>query len=150
MLVFTGRYDYSIDEKGRLSIPARLRDQVTRDGQPLNFFVTRGRKGQLSAYAEKEYQLLVDELGARQDEEAGEALRHITADTEECPVDGQGRIVLSARLREVGGIRREVVVLGVSKRIEFWDKAAYERYSKDGGPRIQAATQTLKGRADLL
>ena len=150
MLVFTGRYDYTTDDKGRLSIPARLRDQVTRDGQPLSFFVTVGRKGQLSAYAEKEYNLLVDELGSRTDEEASEALRTITAETEECPVDAQGRVVLSARLREAAQIKRDVVILGVSKRIEFWDKKAFEAYQGEGAPRIQSAKATLKGRADLL
>lgn len=150
MLVFTGRYDYTTDEKGRLSIPARLRDQVVRDNQPLIFYVTKGRKGQLSAYAEKEYQQLVDELGSRSDENASEGLREMTTATEECPVDAQGRIVLSARLRELANIKRDVVVLGVSKRIEVWDKAHYEAYQAEGAPRILSATQTLKGRADLL
>ena len=150
MLVFTGRYDYSIDDKGRLSIPSRLRDQVTRDGQPLSFFVTTGRKGQLSAYAENEYQLLVGELGSKTDDESSEALRAITADTEECPIDAQGRVVLSGRLREAAGIKRDVVILGVSKRVEFWDKAAFEKYQKEGGPRIQSATASLQVRADLL
>jgi MraZ protein len=150
MLVFTGRYDYTIDDKGRLSIPSRLRDQVERDGQPLILYVTRGRKGQLSAYAEREYNLLIEELGSRTDEEASEALRYFTENTEECPIDKQGRVVFSPRLRELGSIHRDVVVIGVSKRIEFWDKARYEKYQSDGAPRIQSATSTLKGRADLL
>lgn len=149
MLVFTGRYDYTIDDKGRLSIPSRLRDQVTRDGQPLSFFVTRGRKGQLSAFAEKEYNQFVDELGSKTDDESSEALRAITADTEECPVDAQGRVVLSPRLREVAGIKRDVVILGVSKRIEFWDKKRFEGYQAEGAPRIQSATSNLKTRADF-
>jgi MraZ protein len=150
MLVFTGLYDYTTDDKGRLSIPARLRDQVTRDGQALVLFVTRGRKGQLSAYAEKEYYQLVDELGSRSDEEASEALRSITGETEECPVDAQGRIVLSSRLREIAGIKRDVVIIGVSKRIEIWDKNVYQNYQSQGAQRILSATQSLKGRSDLL
>jgi MraZ protein len=150
MLVFTGQYDYTTDDKGRLSIPARLRDQLTRDGQPLIFFVTRGRKGQLSAYPENSYYQLVEEMGSRTDEEASEALRSYAADTEECPVDAQGRIVLSPRLREIAGIKRDVVILGISKRIEIWDKAAYGKYQSEGAQRIQNATQSLKGRADLF
>jgi MraZ protein len=150
MLVFTGRYDYTIDEKGRLSIPSRLRDQVTRDGQPLSFFVTRGRKGQLSAYPENQYHQLVDDLGSKTDDESSEALRAITADTEECPVDAQGRLVISPRLRAAVGIKRDVVILGVSKRVEIWDKAGFEKYQKDGAPRIQSATANIQGRSDLL
>lgn len=149
MLVFTGRYDYTTDDKGRLSIPSRLRDQVTRDGQPLNFFVTVGRKGQLSAYAENQYLQMVEEMGNKTDEEASEALRRVTEQTEECPVDAQGRIVLSPRLRDGAGITRDVVILGVSKRLEFWDKKAYEKYQFEGGARIQSATAALKVRADL-
>jgi MraZ protein len=150
MLVFTGRFDYTTDDKGRLSIPSRMRDQVTRDGQPLIFFVTKGRKGQLSAFPESQYNQLVDELGSRTDEEASEALRSMAEDTEECPVDAQGRLVLSQRLREAAGISRDVVIIGAIKRLEFWDKKTYEKYKSEGAQRIQSAVATLKGRADLL
>ena len=101
MLVFTGRYDYTIDEKGRLSIPSRLRDQVERDGQPLLLFVTLGPDGQLNGYAEKEYNSLMGIFEGRNDDEARMALRAITENTEPLPIDKQGRIMLSARQREI-------------------------------------------------
>lgn len=150
MLVFTGRYDYTTDDKGRLSIPAKLRDQVTRANEPLTFYVTQGRKGQLSAYTESQYKALFAELGARTDEEASEVLRALAEQTDECPVDAQGRIILNAQLRAAAGITRDVAIVGAIQRVEFWDKKRYEKYKADGAPRINAAISALKGRADLL
>ncbi len=150
MIVFTGRFEYTIDDKGRLSVPSRMRDQIQKDGQALALFVTRGRKGQLSAYAEREYQQLVGELGAREDDAAGEALRVFTSETEECPIDSQGRVMLSARLRSLASITRDVVIVGVSKRLEIWSKAQYEKYQGENAARIDAAAGAIKGRADLI
>ena len=149
MLVFTGRYDYTIDDKGRLSIPARLRDQVERDGQPLILFVTQGPDGQLQGYAEKEFNSLMEVFGARNDDEARAAFRAITQNTEPLPIDKQGRVLLSPKQREIAGIKRDVVIVGVGKRIEFWDKSAYERYEGDGAPHVASAMKALKVRVDL-
>jgi MraZ protein len=149
MLVFTGRYDYTIDDKGRLSIPSRLRDQVERDGQPLLLYVTLGAEGQLSAYAEKEYNSLMGLFEGRNDDEARAAFRAITQNTEPLPIDKQGRVLLSPKQRETAGIKRDVVIVGVGKRIEFWDKAAYGRYEGDGAAHIASAMKALKVRVDL-
>src|SRR5260221_6167587 len=149
MLVFTGRYDSTIDDKGRLSIPARLREQVERDGQPLLLFVTLGPEGQVNAYAEREYNELMELFKGRNDDEARSALRAITENTEPLPIDKQGRVMLSGRQREVAAIKRDVVLVGVSKRIEIWDKASYARFGSDGAAHIQAAIKTLKVRSDL-
>ncbi len=147
MLVFTGQFEYTIDEKGRLSIPSRLRDQVERDGQAPSLFVVPGPKGQLMAYPEKQFNELADIYGSRED--TAEALRFMMRNSEECPIDKQGRVVLSPRLRDEAGISRDVTILGVGKRIEFWDKARAAKYSQDGAARIQGALGQLKGRADL-
>jgi MraZ protein len=149
MLVFTGRYDYTIDEKGRLSIPSRLREQVERDAQPLMLFVTLGPEGQLNAYAEKEFNELMEIFKGLADEESRAALRSITENTEPLPIDKQGRIMLSTRQREAAGIKRDVVLVGVSKRIELWDKAAYARFEADRSAHVQAAVKALKLRSDL-
>ncbi len=150
MLLLTGKYDYSTDDKGRLSIPARHREQVERDGQPLLFYVAPGRDGQLNVYAEREYHEMTEELGAGTDEIAREALRFVSANTDTCPLDKQGRLVVSQALREVAGIKRDVVVVGMRRRIEIWDKERFAKYQEERGANIASAMKAIKGRADLM
>lgn len=150
MLLLTGKYDYSMDDKGRLSIPARHREQVERDGQPLLFYVAPGRDGQLNAYAEREYHEMTEELGAGTDEASREALRFVSANTDTCPMDKQGRLVIGPALRDYAGIKRDVVVLGMRRKIEIWDKQRFAKYEQERGTNIASAMKAMKGRADLM
>ena len=150
MLVFTGNYEYTMDDKGRLSMPARMRDQLLRAGQEMVFYITQGRLGNLNAYSQAAYEELVQNLGSRTDEEAGIALRTIASETEECQVDKQGRVVIPQRLRQYAGIGRDVVILGVSKRVEIWSKEKYETFSKQNNLSVQKAYGALQGPADLV
>lgn len=149
MISFTDRFEYTIDDKGRLSIPAKMRDQMQRHHQPLSLFVTPGPKGQLVAFAEAEHEEWRNLLGAQESEEAALALRHISSNTAQCDIDGQGRIILTPRLREMGGIKREVVILGVGKRIELWAKEKLAAFEGENSARVMNAMGALKARADL-
>jgi MraZ protein len=150
MPLFTGRFEYSVDDKGRLSIPARLREQVEQEGQDTNFIITCLDSSYLSIYAPPEFQNLIDAISQSTDSHAREALRLTTSGAETCPLDKQGRVMLPPALRRSAGIGRDVVILGVAKRIEVWDRAreaAHRSEVSEGGARLLAG---LRVPSDLI
>lgn len=150
MPLFTGRFEYSVDDKGRLSIPSRLRDQVEREDQESSFVITCLNPDYLSAYAPNEFQQLIDAISQSSDGNSRELLRLTTSGAETCPLDKQGRVMLSPALRQAAGIRRDVVILGVARRIEIWDRdreASHRSGVSEGGARLLSG---LKAPADLI
>ncbi|MGH7441908.1 MAG: division/cell wall cluster transcriptional repressor MraZ, partial [bacterium] len=123
MPLFTGRFEYCIDDKGRLSIPARLREQVEKESQDPAFIVTNLQPEFLSVYAPNEFQELMDRLGRDENPQARKVLRWVSSGAETCPLDKQGRILLPEALRARAGLGRDVVILGAVKHIEIWDPA---------------------------
>ena len=150
MPLFTGTYEYSIDDKGRLSIPARHRDQVAKEEQDAVFFVTKIHPHCLSAYPPNEFQELVQNVSQTNDPNVRDLMRQLTSGAVECPVDQQGRIALPAELRAQAGLKRDVVVLGVAKRLEIWDRAAYRQQAGQALESGAAAYAAIKAPSDLV
>ncbi|MES2202544.1 MAG: hypothetical protein V4498_09850 [candidate division FCPU426 bacterium] len=150
MILFSGNYQYSIDDKGRLSVPFRFRDQIQSDGQALTVWVWRHAKGYLRAYPEKQFNDLATSFEGVPGKESETALRDLMDNTEECPIDKQGRIILSQKFREETGIKREVVVVGVSRRFEIWDKARYKKYKDEVEPSIEGAFSAMQDKKNLI
>ena len=150
MPLFTGRFEYTVDDKGRLSIPARMREQIEREGQDAALIVTSIHPDYLSAYATNEFQELIASIRESTDSNSRELLRRLTSEAETCPLDKQGRVMLPSSLRGLAAITRDVMFLGVAKLIEVWDRARY------GAHRIAAAETGarlltgLKAPADLV
>ena len=118
-----GEYEHTIDDKGRLTLPARFR-QLFADG----VVVTRGLDGCLYAYTRAEWQRLVETRLRDLDplsREGRQLQRLFFASASEAEPDRQGRIVIPAPLLESASLRREVVVAGVYDHLEIWDRAAW-------------------------
>jgi MraZ protein len=150
MPLFTGRFEYTVDDKGRLSIPARMREQLEKEGQDPAFIVTSLSPDYLSAYAPNEFQELIASIRESTDMGSRELLRRLASEAETCPLDKQGRIMLPAFLRQTAALKRDVVVLGVAKRLEVWDReryGAHRQASVEQGPRLLSG---LKAPADLV
>jgi MraZ protein len=150
MPLFTGRFDYSVDEKGRLSVPSRHRDQLEREQQEPVLFVTQVKAECLHAYATHEFQLFIDSFSQAADEASRESLRQITSNTVECPLDKQGRLLLPKELLAQAGIKRDVVLVGVAKHIQIWDRLRYEAWVQQQSERISARPGSFKAPADLV
>ncbi len=120
-----GEHDHSLDDKNRLTLPAKLREAFA--GQ---FIVTRGMDGCLDVYPRAEW----DELAARIREldplgrESRVMRRHFFTGAVTAELDKQGRFVLPAALLEREGIGREVTVAGVYDHLEIWDRAAWRTH----------------------
>lgn len=126
--VLVGEYDFTLDAKNRVAIPARLRPAFAE-----GIFVTRGYDRCVSGYSPEEWESFVAEQIRNTSEMSskGRMLRRRTsASANLLELDGQGRVTLPANLLESAGIVREVTIIGVQNRIEFWDRARWAEYLK--------------------
>lgn len=117
----TGQYAHNIDAKGRLFIPARLREEL---GQ--TFHVTVGMDHCLSVYSDESWAAFTDKLRVLPYSKA-KALRPLFANAIDCEPDGQGRILIPAKLREYANLQKEVVVIGSFDRVEIWNAERWAR-----------------------
>jgi MraZ protein len=117
-----GEHEHALDDKNRLTLPARLRDQLGE-----RVVVTRGLDGCLYVYAAAEWAKLAERVGTLDalSSEARTMQRFFFASAVDVELDKQGRIVIPANLLESGGIGREVTVAGIYDHLEVWDRAAW-------------------------
>lgn len=123
--MFMGEYRHTIDDKGRLIIPAKFREEL---GDA--FVVTRGLDHCLFVYPASEWSQLEQKLKSlpftRSDARA--FTRFFFSGATEVELDKQGRVHLPANLRQYAKLEKECVVLGVSSRVEIWSKRTWEDY----------------------
>ncbi|MDF2926414.1 MAG: cell division protein MraZ [Paenibacillaceae bacterium] len=135
-----GEYQHTIDEKGRLTIPAKFRDAL----HP-TFVVTRGRDNCLSVYTMDEWRLLeqkVKELSMMKAEMRAFS-RMLFSGATECELDKQGRVNIPNTLVEHAKLDKDCVVVGVSSKVEIWSKDLWTAYS-------QSAEESFNEIADSL
>ncbi len=124
---FSGTYPLRLDDKGRVTVPVKYRPQFS-DGT----VVVRGRGVRcLYLHTAQGYDTFSEPyLGAAAQDPAAEATaRYMSANSEDQNMDGQGRVMLSSRMREYAGLTKDVVLIGFGERLEVWDAelwAAYE------------------------
>ncbi len=120
-----GEYTQRLDEKNRVTIPARLREAFT-DG----VFVTRGLDHCVALYARDGWEDFVAAQTARLDpftREGRQMERFLFGGAVEAELDRQGRVAIPAPLLSHAALKREIVVAGVRDRLEIWDRGAWER-----------------------
>ena len=120
-----GSYDHTIDDKNRLTLPAKFR-QAFASG----LFVTRGLDGCLFAYRREDWGRLVESRLSTLDPLSPETRRlerFFYAGASESELDKQGRVMIPAQLIEHAKLGKEVVVAGVNDRLEIWDRAAWRK-----------------------
>lgn len=127
--MFYGEYEHAIDRKGRVIIPARFR-QVLRANNIDALFLTRGLDGCLFLFAESEWRTA--EARFKQvsftKAEGRKFNRLFFSGAVEVQVDGLGRILIPKHLKEFAQIKQDVMVVGVSNRMEVWAKEKWREY----------------------
>ena len=123
-----GEFNHSIDEKGRLIIPAKLRDDLGD-----SFVICNGLEGCLFVYSQEELNKFVAEL---------ETLPRMSAS--EGSFDKQGRVLVPPSLRKAAGLEKDVVLVGVQDRIEIWDKALWEERSQISEEDLDAIAERME------
>jgi MraZ protein len=126
--MFFGTYTPKLDEKGRLFLPAKFRDQLTE-----GLVVTRGQERCLTVWSMADFQGLTDRLREAPVTNKGtrDYVRMLFAAASQEVPDKQGRISIPGSLREYASLTKDVVVIGSMNRIEIWDPAAWTTYSEE-------------------
>ena len=129
--MFMGKYSHSIDAKGRLIMPAKLREQLGN-----TFVITRGLDGCLFVYTDEEWKIKEEKFREipLTKKEARTFARFFFAGAAQLEIDKQGRVLIPSTLREHASLDKEVVLVGVLDRVEIWDKKRWEdtnTYSED-------------------
>ena len=117
-----GEHEHSLDDKNRLTLPAKLREQLGE-----RVVVSRGLDGCLYVYSDTEWARLAERVGSLDpfSREARTMQRWFFASGSDAELDKQGRMVIPATLLKNAGIGREVTVAGVYDHLEIWDRASW-------------------------
>lgn len=141
--MFIGEYTHSIDEKGRMAIPSKMRKDISTGA-----VVTRGIDNCLWLFPKKEWQALAEKLASLPLSDANSRAfsRLMLAGAMEVEFDSQGRILLPGYLRTFAGLKKNAIVAGLYNRLEIWDSEKWTQY-KDKTEK--ATDQIAKHMADL-
>ncbi|KAE8763312.1 division/cell wall cluster transcriptional repressor MraZ [Georgenia thermotolerans] len=123
--MFLGTYEPRLDDKGRLILPAKFREQLAP-----GLVLTRGQERCLYAFPAAEFENMHDRLRQAPvtSKQARDYLRvFLSGASDEVP-DKQGRVTIPANLRQYAGLDRDLAVIGAGARIEIWDAIAWQTY----------------------
>lgn len=123
-----GEFEHSLDAKGRLIMPAKLRETIGD-----KFVVTKGLDGCLFAFSLMEWANFEEKLKSLplSNRNSREFTRFFLSGATECEIDKQGRFLIPINLRESANLQKEVVIIGVGTRIEIWDKEKWNSYNDE-------------------
>lgn len=139
--MFIGEYQHTIDQKGRLAVPAKFRTKLASGA-----VVTRGLDDCLFLYPKDEWEKLATRLSelpiSQKDSRA--FVRLMLAGAMDLEIDRQGRINLPQYLREYAGVKNEVVVAGLYSRIEIWNRSNWDKYRREAEKKSNEIAEHMK------
>jgi MraZ protein len=126
--MFLGTYTPKLDDKGRLTLPAKFRDAL-RGG----LMITKGQDRCLYVFTRDAFTELAQKVASAPltNDSARVFQRNLFSGTDEQNPDGQGRIAITPELRRYAGLTKECVVIGAFSRVEIWDAEAWQRYQDE-------------------
>jgi MraZ protein len=142
--VLIGEYEHSLDVKGRLIMPAKLRADIGE-----RFIICKGLDSCLFAFSQSEwsnFEAKLKELPLT-NKNARDFVRFFLSGATECELDKQGRFLVVNNLRNYAQIEKEVIIIGVGTRLEIWNKQKWEKYnsSENLSPDEIAENMTMLG-----
>ena len=121
----TGTYEHSIDSKGRLFIPSKLRVELGE-----SFYLAMGVDACLAIYPQESWDRFTAKFASLPISKS-KAMRSLFANAVKCVPDSQGRIVIPQRLRTYADLGKDVVIIGVHDRAEIWSAAAWQAQEEE-------------------
>ena len=141
--MFLGTYTPKLDDKFRLTLPAKFRDDLAG-----GVMVSKGQDHSLAIYPRAVFAERAERLAAasRSNPRARAYIRNLAAGTDEQHPDGQGRITIGPAHREYANLSKDCVVIGSMDYLELWDAASWEAYSREHEEDFsQAVDESLEG-----
>lgn len=123
--MLNGTYYQTIDVKGRMSFPTKLREIIGE-----SFVITKGLTGCLFVYSQEDFDKLAQKLSDMPMSKALTVQRYFMASSTNVEADKQGRVLVPQALREFAGLEKEIVVAGVSDRAEIWSKSKWDEFNQ--------------------
>ncbi len=123
-----GEYEHSLDVKGRLIMPAKIREDLGE-----KFIITKGLDGCLFGFSKNEWNNFEEKLKTLPltNKNARDFVRFFLSGAIECEIDKQGRFLIAGNLREYANLEKEAVIIGVGTRIEIWNKDKWKAYNSE-------------------
>jgi mraZ protein len=126
--LFYGEFQHTVDPKGRVIMPSTFREELGE-----KFILTKGLDECLFVYSMAEWINLEAKMKTLPltNKDARAFVRFFFSGASQCEVDKQGRILIPQNLRTYAGLDKDIYIIGVSTRVEVWDKAKWENYNGD-------------------
>ncbi len=121
-----GQFDYSIDAKGRVFVPAKLKESLGD-----SFVLAKSMDPCIAIYSKEMWEQYVAKLATLPEIKARVIRRFVFSTATEATADSQGRVLLSQPLREYAGLEKEVTIIGVGDHAEIWNADKYSEYMKE-------------------
>lgn len=123
-----GEYEHSLDVKGRLILPAKIREDMGD-----KFIVTKGLDGCLFGFSQNEWTNFEEKLKTLPltNKNARDFVRFFLSGATECEIDKQGRFLITSNLREYATLEKDAIIIGVGTRIEIWNREKWKSYNSD-------------------
>jgi MraZ protein len=140
--MFLGRFEHSVDTKGRVAVPARFRDRLSGE-----LILTRGNDGCLYLFTEESWEPLAAKLNALPtgDEDARNLRRAVFSSAEPVELDKQGRVIIPDHLRQYAGITGDVSIIGLGEYIEIWDTQSWQKLDGEIAEKVDVISSHLSG-----
>ena len=137
-----GEYEHSLDAKGRMIMPAKLRQDIGE-----KFIITKGLDGCLFVFSQNEWLNFEAKLKALPltDKNARNFVRFFLSGATECEIDKQGRFLIPSNLRGAAKLEKDAVIVGVGTRLEIWDKEIWQKCDENISADEIAENMTMLG-----
>ncbi|MCA9399357.1 MAG: division/cell wall cluster transcriptional repressor MraZ [Candidatus Omnitrophica bacterium] len=142
--MFYGEYKHSIDNKGRLILPAKFRD-VCKEYAIEKFFLARGLDSCIFMFTEEEWRVQEQKFKNMPftKQESRVFNRLLFAGADDVLPDKQGRFIIRVNLKQHAQINRDVIILGVSNRIEIWDARRWEDFYNNSSASFEQTAENI-------
>lgn len=140
ILMLIGEYRHNIDEKGRLIIPSKFREEIGN-----SFVLTRGLDGCLFVYSMISFNKIVENLKALSftKKDARTFMRFFLSGATVCEFDKQGRINISSNLKEYANLQKECIIIGVNDRLEIWNSDIFTNMMSENEKYLSDISENL-------
>ena len=142
--MFYGEFNHNLDRKGRIILPAKFRD-ACKENAVESFFITRGLDKCIFMFTEEEWRLSEQKfknISFTKQESRGFNRMFFSGAMDVKP-DRQGRFILPGYLKDYAGIKRDTVVIGVSNRIEIWDRQSWSQFYSNSSASFEQIAENL-------
>lgn len=144
--LLTGEYRNTLDEKGRISFPTKLRNGLFSENEKNVLVLTQSFDNCLWLYTKDEWQKLSSKImdtASPFNKQNRLVLRHFIGPAQEIELDKAGRLSIPQSLREYANLSKDCVIIGINKYMELWDADTYSRYLEENENSLKEAAEAL-------